>query len=188
MLGDLPFIGPAFSSVSYQTRESELVILVTPRLVHPMDRAKVRSVFRDKKPARPTIMNYSWKTFWRPLAANGRCGTVTVTTPHTSAIRQRLSIPCAGNVCTGVNGTCMPAAGTDRGTGLPTGGSGPVMPPPAPRVPAIPVSLPNGSGIGQPLREPHAVGTGNIPGRMPGIPTGGANQSVPLPPLPPAGA
>src|SRR5215207_1730182 len=37
VLGDLPFVGVGFSSVSMQTRETELVILVTPRLVHPMD-------------------------------------------------------------------------------------------------------------------------------------------------------
>jgi pilus assembly protein CpaC len=36
-LGDLPFIGAAFSSVSYEDREEELVILVTPYLVDPMD-------------------------------------------------------------------------------------------------------------------------------------------------------
>ena len=37
VLGDLPFVGTAFSRVQYDERESELVILVTPRLVAPMD-------------------------------------------------------------------------------------------------------------------------------------------------------
>src|SRR5262249_3362931 len=37
VLGDLPFVGTAFSRVNYDERESELVILVTPRLVAPMD-------------------------------------------------------------------------------------------------------------------------------------------------------
>jgi pilus assembly protein CpaC len=36
-LGDLPFVGTAFSSVSYQTQEQELVVVVTPYLVDPMD-------------------------------------------------------------------------------------------------------------------------------------------------------
>jgi len=35
-LGDLPFIGAAFRSVSYNEQEEELLILVTPRLVDPM--------------------------------------------------------------------------------------------------------------------------------------------------------
>lgn len=36
-LGELPFIGSAFSAVSYTETEQELVILVTPHLVDPMD-------------------------------------------------------------------------------------------------------------------------------------------------------
>jgi pilus assembly protein CpaC len=36
-LGDLPFIGPAFSTITHQDSETELVILVTPYLVDPMD-------------------------------------------------------------------------------------------------------------------------------------------------------
>ncbi len=36
-LGELPLVGLAFSNVSHQETESELVILVTPRLVEPMD-------------------------------------------------------------------------------------------------------------------------------------------------------
>lgn len=37
VLGDLPFVGTVFSRVNFDERESELVILVTPRLVAPMD-------------------------------------------------------------------------------------------------------------------------------------------------------
>jgi hypothetical protein len=36
VLGDLPFFGTAFRSVSYRESEEELLILVTPRLVDPM--------------------------------------------------------------------------------------------------------------------------------------------------------
>ena len=36
LLGDIPFLGTAFSSVEYNEREEELLILVTPRLVAPM--------------------------------------------------------------------------------------------------------------------------------------------------------
>ena len=35
-LGDLPILGAAFSSISYEERETELIILVTPRLVDAM--------------------------------------------------------------------------------------------------------------------------------------------------------
>jgi pilus assembly protein CpaC len=40
-LGELPLIGAAFSSVSHDERETELLILVTPRLVEPMDSQQV---------------------------------------------------------------------------------------------------------------------------------------------------
>lgn len=40
-LGDLPLLGAAFSSVSHDERETELLILVTPRLVEPMDGPQV---------------------------------------------------------------------------------------------------------------------------------------------------
>jgi len=37
VLGDLPFIGPLFSNISYSEQEREVVVLVTPYLVDPMD-------------------------------------------------------------------------------------------------------------------------------------------------------
>jgi pilus assembly protein CpaC len=37
IIGDLPFIGAAFSSKNFEERETELVVLVTPRLVDAMD-------------------------------------------------------------------------------------------------------------------------------------------------------
>jgi pilus assembly protein CpaC len=37
ILGDLPFIGAAFSNKSYQENEEELIVMVTPHLVDPMD-------------------------------------------------------------------------------------------------------------------------------------------------------
>ena len=40
ILGDLPFIGVAFSQKTYTDQEQELIILVTPRLVDPIDCTK----------------------------------------------------------------------------------------------------------------------------------------------------
>ncbi|MCI0683643.1 MAG: type II and III secretion system protein [Gemmataceae bacterium] len=37
ILGDIPFLGTAFSSTRYEEREEEMIILVTPRLVAPMN-------------------------------------------------------------------------------------------------------------------------------------------------------
>src|SRR5262249_50283386 len=41
ILGDLPFIGAAFSTINYTDSEEELLVLVTPRLVDPMDCTQV---------------------------------------------------------------------------------------------------------------------------------------------------
>lgn len=41
ILGELPFIGAAFSSKVFQEQETELVIMVTPHLVDPMDCSQV---------------------------------------------------------------------------------------------------------------------------------------------------
>jgi pilus assembly protein CpaC len=40
LLGDLPVIGPLFQSKSFQKSETELVIIVTPHLVKPVELAK----------------------------------------------------------------------------------------------------------------------------------------------------
>jgi pilus assembly protein CpaC len=41
LLGDLPVLGALFRSVRYQRRETELLVLVTPQLVEPMNPAQV---------------------------------------------------------------------------------------------------------------------------------------------------
>jgi pilus assembly protein CpaC len=44
LLGDLPILGTLFRSVQYQRNETELVVLVTPVIVHGMDPADVTEV------------------------------------------------------------------------------------------------------------------------------------------------
>jgi len=44
LLGDLPVVGVLFRSVRYQRKETELVVLVTPRLVDAMNPAQVPAV------------------------------------------------------------------------------------------------------------------------------------------------
>lgn len=43
-LGDIPVLGAMFSSVQYQRNETELVVMVTPQLVEPMDANQVPPV------------------------------------------------------------------------------------------------------------------------------------------------
>jgi pilus assembly protein CpaC len=41
LLGDIPVLGVLFQSKSFQRSETELVIIITPHLVKPMDMAKL---------------------------------------------------------------------------------------------------------------------------------------------------
>src|SRR6185295_9908316 len=41
VLGDLPYLGALFSSKNYIEQEEEMIILVTPRLVEPVDCTKI---------------------------------------------------------------------------------------------------------------------------------------------------
>jgi pilus assembly protein CpaC len=40
VLGDLPVLGPLFRSTNFQKNETELIVIVTPRLVKPIDQAQ----------------------------------------------------------------------------------------------------------------------------------------------------
>jgi pilus assembly protein CpaC len=48
LLGDIPILGALFTSTSYQRNETELVILVTPRLVAPMNPGQVPTLPGEK--------------------------------------------------------------------------------------------------------------------------------------------
>lgn len=48
LLGDLPVVGALFRSVRYQRKETELVVLVTPRLVSPMNPEQVPALPGEK--------------------------------------------------------------------------------------------------------------------------------------------
>jgi pilus assembly protein CpaC len=47
VLGDLPYIGPLFGNSSHQRVEKELLVLVTPHLVSPMDPCQVPALPTD---------------------------------------------------------------------------------------------------------------------------------------------
>ncbi len=59
LLGDLPIVGALFRSVRYQRKETELVVLVTPRLVSPMNPDEV-PVLPGEKWNHPTENDLFW--------------------------------------------------------------------------------------------------------------------------------
>jgi pilus assembly protein CpaC len=173
VLGDLPFVGAGFSSVSYQQRESELVILVTPRLVGPMDQCQAPK----RLPGQETRTPDDYELFLENILEaprgqrkvwNGKCYNAPYKCDPTVG-----KYPCAGNVCTGPNGTCLPApafgqvmtpAPAPHGHGYgPIGG--------AVRPNALPVPTTPAAPMGEPIAVPVT------PAELPPLP-------VPLPAVP----
>jgi len=159
VLGDLPFVGTLFSRVNYDERESELVILVTPRLVDPLDCNQVPR----RLPGRETRSPDDYELFLEGILEaprgqrkvwNGRCYNAAYKCDPTVN-----AFPCIGNVCYGTNvggGGCG-AGGCGTGS-CGTGGCAPagrvIVGRPAPfPTPTMP-----------PYQHPAAM---NVPNQMP---------------------
>jgi len=115
-LGDLPFIGAAFSSVRQEERETELLILVTPRLQEAMNCNQVPT----RVPGSETRTVDDYELFLesiieaprgqrRPWSGNGAFG-------YNPAWKcAPAGFPCKNNVCgdgiTGLNAPCATGAG-----------------------------------------------------------------------------
>jgi pilus assembly protein CpaC len=146
-LGDLPLVGFAFSSVRAEERETELIVLVTPRLVDAMDCAQVPR----RVPGKETRSPDDYELFIESLIEAPR-GQRTVRSggcynPAYKCDPTVAGFPCQGNVCTGVNGVGVAGAGCATGNCAPA---------PAPVVPgAPPAALPTLPAGGEvPATEP----------------------------------
>ncbi|HVK18149.1 MAG TPA: hypothetical protein VM533_14490, partial [Fimbriiglobus sp.] len=130
LLGDLPYTGTLFSRIEHRQLESELVILVTPRLVGPMNCDQVP----HRVPGRETRNPDDYELFLENILEaprgqrkvwNGRCYNAAWKCDPTAKI-----FPCVGGVCTGPNG--LGACGTAGGC------NGTAAPAPALVTPAMP--------------------------------------------------
>ncbi|MCS7023048.1 MAG: pilus assembly protein N-terminal domain-containing protein, partial [Gemmataceae bacterium] len=101
VLGDLPFIGVGFSRLRHEVREQELIILVTPRLVGPLNCDQVPK----RVPGRETREPDDYELFLENILEaprgqrkvwSGRCYNAAYKCDPTAAI-----FPCVGDVCTG---------------------------------------------------------------------------------------
>ncbi len=187
--GDLPFTGTLFSSVSHQTRESELVILVTPRLVHPMDPCQAPK----RLPGQETRTPDDYELFLENVLElprgqrkvwNGKCYNAPYKCDPTLG-----KYPCAGGVCTGstANGICLP--GNASGAlikPMPNGSAVRAMPVPLTPIPVLGVAASELTPI------PVPMSVLEMPAALPpisGVPTAVTPElpSVTLPPLPTVG-
>ncbi|OWK41642.1 type II and III secretion system protein family protein [Fimbriiglobus ruber] len=115
-LGDVPYFGTLFSSVSSDQRETELLILVTPRLVEPMDCGQVPK----RVPTRETRNPDDYELFLESLIEAPR-GPRKPWTPgggYNAAYKcdpTFANYPCPGGACAGgaagaagcASGTCQ---------------------------------------------------------------------------------
>jgi pilus assembly protein CpaC len=198
VLGELPYAGTLFSSLNYQTRESELVILVTPRLVAPLDQCQAPK----RLPGQETRTPDDYELFLENVLEaprgqrkvwNGKCYNAPYKCGPT--VNQ---FPCAGGICTGPMGACLPGAGCAAPGALGVPGAAavpPVLPGAVPQ--PIPPLPPSGGGASAPAdagatsaaattAEPPVI-LPAVPGTPVGLPAGGTGEPVVLPPLPPVG-
>jgi pilus assembly protein CpaC len=176
-LGDLPLVGAAFSNITHQETETELVILVTPRLVEPMDCNQVPR----RLPGRETRSPDDYELFLETLleAPRGQRKVWNGFKYNAAHNCDNAGYPCVGNVCGGPNGghgaNCTTGCAT-TGTltpysttpvALPRTGSTAMTP--AEMAPAIPVStqpvippvveLPTSGTVPQEIPIPRPTGT-----------------------------
>lgn len=142
-LGDLPLLSYAYSNITYQEVETELLIMVTPRLAEAMDCAQAPRRVPGKETRSPDDYELFLETLLEAPRGqrkvwNGHCYNAAHKCDPTATM-----FPCAGNVCNGVNGGAgcangqcnMPVTGT---VVAPTPVAVPVATPPA----AMPVVAP----------------------------------------------
>jgi pilus assembly protein CpaC len=103
-LGDLPFVGAAFSNVTHEERETELVILVTPRFAEAMDCNQVPK----RVPGRETRSPDDYELFLESLleAPRGQRKVWNGLRYNAAHKCDNAGYPCVGNVCNGPGGAC----------------------------------------------------------------------------------
>lgn len=182
-LGDLPLVGAAFSNITHQETETELVILVTPRLVEPMDCNQVPR----RVPGRETRSPDDYEVFLETLmeAPRGQRKVWNGFKYNAAHNCDNAGYPCVGDVCGGAGGGKFHARGgancttgcATTGTLTPSTTTPVALPPsggtamtPAEMAPAVPVSiqpvippvveLPTTGTVPQEIPIPRPTGTG----------------------------
>jgi Flp pilus assembly secretin CpaC len=181
VLGDLPYLGAAFSTKSYTDVEQELIILVTPRLVEPVDCTKIP---RDL-PGRETRKVDDFELFLEGILEAPRRPRYVQFHPYQGAHMLAPNIgqyPCYnGNGYYGGNGNGYVGGGCANGN---CGGAAPPAMTTTPKTagtPSFPDVPASGPGSFPPIREIPS-GTG-LP-MQPGTSIGQPDYRPSLPPIP----
>jgi pilus assembly protein CpaC len=144
VLGDIPGVGMLFSQSNYTVTEEEMIILVTPRLVDPVDCTKIPKHL----PSQETRVPDDFELFCELILEAPRGQRQVGVTPHTyqPAFKNAPNIgqyPCAGGNCANPDTGCASGnCGTPRLSALPntTGSATANSGPRYPEVSAVPTS------------------------------------------------
>jgi pilus assembly protein CpaC len=141
-LGDLPFLGVGFSTVTHTQTESELVIMVTPRLVGPMNCDQVPKRVPGRESRNPDdyelfLENILEAPRGQRKVWNGHCYNAAYKCDPTAAI-----FPCVGGVCNGSNRLGAPGCTYPPVTTTPVGSASGVPS----KLPPIPQTAPTSGG------------------------------------------
>jgi pilus assembly protein CpaC len=141
VLGDIPFLGVAFSSKQYSESETELVIMVTPHLVDPMDCSQAPKVVPGMETRSPDDFELFLEGILeaprgqREVCPDGTYKAAYKNSPTASVF------PCGANGCG--NGCKTGSCGAAPAAGLHTAGSS--MPSATPSAIALPKGPSGGS-------------------------------------------
>lgn len=152
-LGDMPLVGAAFSSVRHEERETELLILVTPRLQEAMNCDQVGK----RVPGKETRTPDDYELFLEGLVEAPRGQRKVWNGRHagynTAWKCNPAGFPCVGEVC-GQGGNCGTATGGCTTGGCAPGGLKAPAPLPVPAGPTTGVAPVVPSGGYAPLYTP----------------------------------
>ena len=181
VLGDIPYLGTAFSRVTHSEVESELIILVTPRLVEALDCNQVPR----RLPGQETRSPDDYELFLEGILEaprgqrkvwNGHCYNAAYKCDPTYG-----TFPCAGNVCGGGGTAAGGAPGCNTGS-CPAPGAIPYMPAPFTMpMPAAPVPQATSATV-QTVSVTNPPTVESISETVPGSLVGEPTIPQPLPP------
>jgi pilus assembly protein CpaC len=163
VLGDIPFLGTAFTSTFYSEKEEELIVLVTPRLVDPMNCTQLPR----RLPGRETRSPDDFELFLTQILEAPR-GQREVF-PDGRYQGPHMNGPTAGVYPCGDNGHGRGCASGNCNTGTVSGRYA-TTPPAGNQVPV------NQVPVNQPMETPAAAPLPNLPGEQPPA------SEIPLPP------
>ena len=147
ILGDLPYLGVLFSQKSFTETEEEMIILVTPRLVDPVDCTKIPKYL----PGRETRAPDDYEFFLEGILEAPRGPRSVVFHPHLYQAAYKNApnigqIPCADGSCNNrggagcANGNCAPGSAALPRTGGMANSNAPIPSPSFPDTTVVPAA------------------------------------------------